>query len=63
MVLQIQNGIRYFMVFWSSTDTQITFYNWHFYYIKQSKISTQSPCNNTDDYMAGENRCHFAYYL
>ena len=38
----------------------------HFCYIKltlTSKISTQSPCNNTDDYMAGENRCHFAVYL
>ena len=59
-------GIRYFTVFWSSTDIQITPYNWHFCYIKltlTSKISTQSPCNNTDDYMAGENRCHFAVYL
>ena len=27
------------------------------------KISTQSPFNNTDDYMADENRCHFAVYL
>ena len=27
-------GIRYFTVFWSSTDTQITSYNWHFCYIK-----------------------------
>ena len=34
MVLQIQNSIRYFTVFWSSTDTQITPYNWHFCYIK-----------------------------
>ena len=31
--------------------------------INSSKISTQSPYNNTDDYMAGENRCHFAVYL
>ena len=31
---QIQNGIRYFTVFWSSTDTQIKPYNWHFCYIK-----------------------------
>ena len=35
-VYGITNSKRYsvFTVFWSSTDIQITFYNWHFCYIK-----------------------------